>query len=65
MAESTELFHELSFLRTQRLIFVATDKNVNMRKLQELPGAIFVDERGPLDDVIRVAARKMLVGGPQ
>jgi hypothetical protein len=62
MSTSPALYEAIPILDEQRTIFVATDPVAGFEMFHKINGALFVEEKGGLEDLIRIAAKKMLLG---
>ena len=59
MANSSHYCATLPLYPNHKLIFIATDVTVDLEPFAEIPGAICVTERGSLEDITRIALRRM------
>jgi hypothetical protein len=59
-AHSSHYCATLPLYPNQKLIFIATDVTVDLARFAQIPGAICIKESGSLEDVTRIALRKMI-----
>jgi hypothetical protein len=60
-ANSSEYCATLPLFPNHRLIFIATDVTVDLARFAQTAGAICIKEHGSLEDITRIALRKMLL----